>query len=70
MRIARGGRVGLRLIWNSQPGDTHGVCFSTDPHCPQWMEAADIPSGGETTAWTLVSIAPFPPYQLFRIQMK
>jgi len=59
----------LSLRWNSQPNDTYVLWFCTDPTFQTWARGTSIPSDGATTAFTVVNIAPFPSYQLFRIEM-
>ncbi|MDP2898940.1 MAG: right-handed parallel beta-helix repeat-containing protein [bacterium] len=59
----------LVITWHSQPNDTYVLWFCTDPAFQTWARGATIPSDGATTTFTVVSIAPFPDYQLFRIEM-
>jgi len=59
----------LSLTWNSQPNDTYVLWVCTDPVFQTWARGATVPSDGATTTFTVVNIAPFPSYQLFRIEM-
>jgi hypothetical protein len=58
----------LRLMWKSQPNDTHTVWSRADPLTGTWMEEANVPSHGAESPWT--DTAASEQIKFYRVEMK
>jgi hypothetical protein len=57
-----------QITWNSRVGDNYTVQSCTDLGAGNWIDAATIASGGETTAWTDPDVSN--EVKFYRVEMK
>lgn len=61
------GDCGIRITWNSRPGDTYIVMSCPLPGVQEWIQEDTVPSAGEQTIW--IDSPMTPARKFYRIQI-